>query len=85
MGNIVAALFIQSASLGNYYSAFLPKTTRVPQRSILGPVLFAIYINNITFTKINSSVHIYADDTVVLHFEQSSIKALAIQRFHILI
>ena len=46
-------------------SGFLDITKGVPQGSILGPVLFAVYLNNIDLSVNNYNLHLYADDTVV--------------------
>ena len=37
----------------------------VPQGSVLGPLSFLVYINNIASVVKNSNISIYADDTVI--------------------
>ena len=56
----------QCVKLNDLTSNALPITYGVPQGSILGPILFSMYINDISDI-VDCGVVLYADDTVIFH------------------
>ena len=53
----------QSTLVNGTLSDYLPVSCRVPQGSVLGPLLFLIYINDLQECELSSSPLMYADDT----------------------
>ena len=55
----------QFVKLGNQSSELLPIKQGVPHGSILGPVLFLLFVNDMPLNIFKSTVDIYADDTTI--------------------
>ena len=56
--------------INNVLSSKLPVTHGVPQGSILGPVLFLLFINDMPDCFEKCLVHLYADDTVIYYSDK---------------
>ena len=61
----------QYASMKDKSSNKLPTTLGVPKGSVLDPLLFILYINNLNKALIHSYVHHFADDTNLLYYNKS--------------
>ena len=53
----------QFTSLGDLVSCVGHITTGVPQGSVLGPLLFLLYVNDICYAASDTKIKLFADDT----------------------
>lgn len=62
----------QHVTANDYSSALSSVTSVVPQGSMLGPLLFLVYINDLPHTIVFSSVKLFADDCRLSQRKKSS-------------
>lgn len=70
----------QYVTANNFYSSNSVVTSGVPQGSVLGPLLFLIYINDLPSCVSSSTVRLFADDCVLYHKITSHTDHLNLQR-----
>ena len=63
-----------NVSINGHESSLASVLYGVPQGSVLGPLLFLIYINDLNQAIKFCKVHHFADDTNLLHFNKSVAK-----------
>ena len=67
IANIKVELNTQSVVYGSAQSAPQEIKSGVPQGSILGPILFSIYINDLPKCLLQSKILLYAEDAVLFY------------------
>ena len=60
-------------------SSWVPVSSGVPQGSVIGTILFVVYINDLP-AKLQSKVHLFADDTIVYMAVNNETDAAILQK-----
>ena len=68
---------IQCVNVRNQKSSALDTLTGVPQGSILGPLLFSLYINDLPSVCSDVEIQLYADDAVIFTHGSNKLQAAA--------
>ena len=68
----------QKIRCGDTESSFLPLRIGVPQGSILGPLMFILYVNDLPEATANLTMTLYIDDTALIQLSQSDLLQLVL-------
>ena len=68
----------QKMRCGDTESSFLPLRIGVAKGSILGPLLFILYVNDLPEATANLTMTLYADDKVLIQLSQSDLSQLVL-------
>ena len=72
---IILTTCSQRVQYGKELSSSLPMDFGIPRGSLLGPLLFVIYINDLPNCLMHSEISMYADDTVI-YYSGSHVNAI---------
>ena len=70
----------QCVHFNNITSELLPVLSGVPQGSVLGPILFLVFINDLPDSILSSQVTLFADDTKCFKSVHSSLDSYSLQQ-----
>ena len=65
-------------SVNNHSSNIVPVTSGIPQGSVLGPIMFLIYVNDLPEI-VSSTVKLFADDTKLYRMIKNEEEELQLQ------